>query len=332
MSYQTGTATTATNLLETLVTWLVSLGWNQDRSAAEGLGWTASLDHNGNFVHLRAVENESGTIPWHACIPGAYGLHMYLGTAFDSSQPFNNQTAGAPLGSSTFPIGVGMQLSAGPFANYYFFADATADNIVVVVERTPGLFVHLGWGLSIQKAGAFTGGPYFFGSTSGYATGYLGLGANTPGFTSTSDCPFVNHDALGAGCGFVRADVDSYTGLWVSISTVTTRDQGYAGREGDSSVIGTNPTPNANIPVYADGAGAFKFQFAQTSAQDGRSNLLPIYLWVLRDGTTTGYSMLGTAPNVFWTNAVGNGFSNADEYVLGATTYKVFPNFAVVKQ
>jgi hypothetical protein len=29
---------------------------------------------------------------------------------------------------------------------------------------------------------------------------------------------------------------------------------------------------------------------------------------------------------------VGNGFSNASEYVLGPTTYKMFPNFAVVKQ
>jgi hypothetical protein len=331
MSYQTGTATTATNLLETLVTWLVSLGWTQDRSAVEGLGWTASLNHNGNFVNLRAVENETGTIPWHASVSGAYGLHMYLGTAFDGSQPFNNQ-AGGPLGSSTFPVGVGMQLNAGPFSNYYFFADATADNIVIVVERTPGLFVHLGWGLSIKKAGAFTGGPYFFGSTSGLYTGYLYTTPGSPGFTSTTDCPFVNRDGQSAGCGFVRADVDSYTGLWVSIATTTTRDDGYAGRAGDSSVMGTGSVPNPNIPVYADGAGAFKFQFAQTSAQDGRSNLLPIYLWVLRDGTTTGYSLLGTVPNVFWSNAVGNGFSNAEEYVLGGTTYKLFPNFAVVKQ
>ncbi|MGH9781684.1 MAG: hypothetical protein ACRD33_07665, partial [Candidatus Acidiferrales bacterium] len=66
--------------------------------------------------------------------------------------------------------------------------------------------------------------------------------------------------------------------------------------------------------------------------QDGRANLLPILLWVLRDGTTTGFSPLGTIPNVFVSNGVGNGFSNASDYVIGAKTYRMFSNFAVAKQ
>jgi hypothetical protein len=332
MSYQTGTAATSTDLLQKIVTWLVSLGWTQDRSAVEGSGWTASLHHNGNFVHMRAVEGEA-SVPWHSNLAGAYVLDMTLGTAFSSGQPFGSQSTGAPLGSSTFPIGVGMQLTAGPFSNYYFFADSTADNIVIVVEKTPGLFVHMGWGLSLQKAGAWTGGPYFFGSSSGFYAGEVIVAANAPGYTSTSDCPGVNGDYLGGGCCFVRADVDTYTGLWVSIATdIGSRDQGFAGREGDSSVKGQSSVMSSYFPIYADGPQTYKFQYEQTSAQDGRANLLPVYLWVQRDGTTTGYSMLGTLPNIFWANAVGNGFSNADEYVLGGTTYKLFPNFAVLKQ
>jgi hypothetical protein len=43
-------------------------------------------------------------------------------------------------------------------------------------------------------------------------------------------------------------------------------------------------------------------------------------------------SLLGWIPNIFWSNGVGVGFSNASEYVLGTTTYKMFPNFAIVKQ
>jgi hypothetical protein len=335
MSYQNGSATSATDLLQQLVTWLVSLGWTQDRSAIEGFGWTASLHHNANYVHLRAVMNESG-VPWHANSGGThYGLHMYLGTAFNSGQPFNNQIAGAPIGSTTFPIGVGMQLSVGPFSNYYFFADSTADNIVVVVEKTPGLYLHIGWGLSIQKAGSFTGGPYFFGSSSGYYTS-VALGANIPGYTITSDCPFVSLDGSGSGGpGFVRADVDSWVGKWIGIFNATSgADQGFTGKEGNSSVCGrANTSMKTNFPVYAtDFFSNIQFQSEQTSQQDGRANLLPIIVWVLRDGTTTGFSMLGTIPNIFSTNAVGNGFSNAQEYVLGATTYKLFPNFAVVKQ
>jgi hypothetical protein len=333
MSYQTGSATSSTDLVKQIVTWLVSLGWTQDRSAIEGSGWTASLHHNANYVHLRAVENES-SVPWHAGYGTAhYGVHMYTGTAYDSGQPFNNQVTGAPIGSSTFPIGVGMHLSAGPFPNYYFFADSTADNIVVVVEKTSGLYVHIGWGLSIQKEGSYTGGPYFFGSTSGYYTSLTGAPANTPGFTSTSDCPFVNVDPEGGGCGFVRADVDSWTGKWVGIYNATAGpDFGFTGKQGDTSVCGASSAVKLNFPVYAYSPVTSYFQYEQTSVQDGRANLLPLILWVLRDGTTTGFSMLGTVPNIFATNAVGNGFSNASEYVLGGTTYKIFPNFAVVKQ
>lgn len=334
MSYQHGSATTSTDLLQQLVTWLVGLGWTQDRSAVEGSGWTASLHHNANYVHMRAVENE-GAKPWNVNFGSPhYGLHMYTGTAFNGSNPFNNQPTGAPIGSTTFPIGVGMQLSAGPFSNYYFFSDSAADNIVVVVEKTPGLFCHLGWGLSILKEGAITGGPYFFGSASGYYTSDTSTGANVPGFTSTSDCPFVNRDGVGGGSGFVRADVDSWTGKWVGIfNSASGADQGFTGKQGDSSVCGTNCTMKLNYPVYAESSGGVtQFQNEQTSEQDGRANLLPIIVWVLRDGTSTGFSILGTIPNVFSTNAVGNGFSNADEYLLGPTTYKLFPGFAVVKQ
>jgi hypothetical protein len=330
MSYQTGSATSSTDLVKQLVTWLVSLGWTQDRSAVEGSGWTASLHHNGNYVHLRAGENEAA--PWHAVAGSTphYSIQMYTGTAFDSSQPFNNQ-AGGPLGSSTYPVGVGAQTTAGPFPNYYFFADSTADNIVVVLEKTPGLYVHIGWGLSLQKAGSYTGGPYFFGSCAGYWT-FSAPGANIPGFTISSDCPGVNAGPVGGGVAFVRADVDSWTGKWIGITAATTVDAGYTGKAGDASVHGKNAAMLSNFPIYASSVSSFQFQNEQTSEQDGRANLLPLYLWVLRDGTTTGFSMLGTVPNVFATNAVGNGFSNADEYVLGGTTYKIFPNFAVVKQ
>ena len=330
MSYQTGAATSTVDLLQQLVTWLVSIGWTQDRSASEGLGWTASLHKSGNYVHLRATMNES--TPWYAGNSGSsYALDLFLGTAYNAALGWCGQATGAPVSIPGAPVGVGMHLSAGPFTNYFFFADAAGDNIVIVVQVSPVLFVHLGWGLSLTKAGSWTGGPYFFGSTSGYGTTSGGGGASE-GFNITSDCPFVRMDALNAACGFVRADVDTFTGKWLAISPTTNASYGYQGKVGDSSVRGYANAMPVNFPVYAYSSYSYHFQYEQVSAQDGRANLLPILLWALRDGTTTGYSLLGTVPNVFVANAVGNGFSPADEYVLGGTTYKLFPNFAVVKQ
>jgi hypothetical protein len=83
--------------------------------------------------------------------------------------------------------------------------------------------------------------------------------------------------------------------------------------------------------MYAQTDSNFEFQNLQTSAQDGRANLLPVYLWANRDGASTGFSLLGSLPIVFASNGVGNGFSNASEYAIGSDTYKMFPNFAVLK-
>ena len=91
-----------------------------------------------------------------------------------------------PVASGTSaPVGVGMRLSAGPFLNYHFFSDAAGDNIVVVIEQTSGLFKHLGWGKSLNKAGTYTGGAYFFGVASGYYASYVST-LNNPGFDITA--------------------------------------------------------------------------------------------------------------------------------------------------
>lgn len=334
MSYQTGSASSPVDLLQKLVTWLVSIGWTQDRSAIEGAGWTASLHKSGNYAHFRAAMNES---PWISSSGGTgYALDFYLGTGFNGANGWNSQATGAPVGSTSNPVGVGMRLTVGPFTNYYFFADAAGDNVVVVVEVTAGLYVHLGWGLSLTKAGSWTGGPYFFGSSSGYWIATGSPAGGVPGMTSSADCPFVTLSYYGGAFGFIRADVDSFTGKWLAVAlpAMTNPDMGYQGKQADSSVRGVNATMRTNFPVYCYGGtgNATEFQSEQVSALDGRANLLPILLWALRDATSTGYSLLGTVPNVFFAGAVGNGFSAGDEYVIGTTTYKIFPNFAVVKQ
>jgi hypothetical protein len=330
MSYATGSATNSTDLVKKLVTFLVAAGWTTDSSVAEGLGWRAHLHKSGNYVHLRAAENEQ---PWQAGSSNNYSVNLYLGTGFIGGQPWNNQTTGAPIQSGgSAPVGVGIPTSIGPFANYHFFSDSAGDNIVAVLEQTTGLFKHMGWGLSLNKAGAYTGGAYFFGTSSGYYVGSVGA-SGRPGFDITASCPGTDYDAFGAVCTFVRADVDSFTGKWISIGDDTSSQEGYTGKTGSSSVTphvhGTSM--RGEIPVYAYNVSSYEFQFLQTSLQDGRANLLPLLVWVVRDGGSTGRSLLGDIPNVFSTNAVGNGFSQASDYPLGGDTYKLFPYFAVKK-
>lgn len=332
MPYQNGSATDTTDLLQQLVTFLVANGWTTDLSASEGLGWRAHLHLNGNYVHLRAAENEA---VWQSHTSGTnYGLHVYTGTAFNSGQPWNNQVTGAPVESGTsIPVGGAAVTSVGPFANYYFMTDTAANNVIVIIEPSPGFFVYVGWGLSLVTAGTITGGAYFFGSASGFGANDATPGANVPGYTSTAACPGTNADSLfAAPVCWVRADVDSFTGKWISIGPNTTGIEGYTGKTGAGSVKAHGVGASSTIPGYAQSDNADEFQQLQTSAQDGRANLLPVYLWALRDSTTTGFSMLGSLPIVFCSNGVGNGFSNASEYSIGAQNYLMFPNFAVLKE
>lgn len=332
MAYVNGTATDSTDLLQQLVTFLTAHGWTSDRSAGEGSGWTASLHLGSNYVHLRAAINESGI--WTNSAGGAlYGVAMFLGTGFTAFQPWAAQTAGVPVGSSANVVGVTAKLLAGPFTNHYFFCDSGGDNVVVVIEKSPGNYAHLGWGSSLLKAGTWTGGAYFFGSTSSYYGAYAFGGPSVPGDTLTADCPGSDQDSIGAAAAFVRADVDSFTGQWIAIFNSTNQDQGYQGKIGTSSVLSRNGTTLLFFPVYSYGFTANEqFQNCQTSQQDARANLLPILLWARRDSTTTGFSLLGSIPFTYFANGVGRGFAGADEYLLGSDTYKMFPHFAVLKQ
>jgi len=340
MSYQTGSATDGTDLLQQLVTWLVSIGWNSDLSASDQAngGWRAHLDKGGLFVHLKS--HFPGDTSWQTSATTAgYALQLYLSTAFNGGDAFNAQPGNPPYqsGSVVNVVGAGAHLTAGPFTAYYFFADATGDHIVVVVEITPSVYVHFGWGPSLIKNGTITGTTaYFFASSSGYYASNV-YGGSVPGYTSTSRCPGVHGDLNGYACGFVLCDSDSFTGKWIGITdNISSPAAGYTGRNGASILYGDNSiTPS--IPRYSSAARTNNpphFQFEQVSEQDGRANFLPIVWWVGRDGSsgqTGGFSPVGSIPTVFSSTGVGNGFAPTEIYSIAGDNYMMFPDFAVVK-
>lgn len=327
MANSNGSATGPVDLLTKLVAFLVANGWTSDHSAALGTGWWATLHKSGLYVHLRAAVNEQ---PWQHGSAAGYHISLYLGTAYNSGADWNAQTAGAPIESGgTNPIGAGLPLLNASIPNYWFFANG--DDIVAVVQKSGNVFAHLGFGPSLTKFGTWTGGAYFFASEAGY---YADDNANPPqnGHDTTSDCPGVGDGSHAQPNTFVRADVDSFTSKWISIGDNTSFAPAYTGKRGSSCVIGSGGGSSHNeFPRYGDPNAAASFQNLQTSSQDSRANLLPVTLWALRDGAGTGFSPLGNIPNVFFANAVGRGFAQTSDYVIGSDTYKLFPNFAVLK-
>jgi hypothetical protein len=338
MAYQTGTPASPVDLLQQMNTFLVANGWTSDKNAADGSGWETHLHNGAVYAHLCATV---GSAAFAVQAVTGYALFLYLSDGFNGSALWNAQPTNPPFANGTTnAVGVGMNLSAGPFSAYYFFTDASNNNFVCVLEKTPGLFEYLAFGTSLKKCGTWTGGPYFLASSCGESGANGAPTPNEAGYNATSYCPGA-HDAdpTGGASAFVRCDSDSFVGKWIPIGDVTDPNGGFTGRSGSSSVAGPNVPPATSIARYAVGAYSAgsapqPFQWMQTSLLDGRVNLLPVLWWVGRDGSTVdagGFSLIGSLPTIFFSNGVGNGFVSGAIYTIGSDDYMMFPNFAVLK-
>lgn len=333
MAYSTGTATDASDLLQKLVTWLTtSRGWTADTSVAAGSGWRATLHKGSQYVTLRAAAAaENVSPPFGNAATTARGIYLYGHTSYSAGAGIFAQP-GFPVGYlQTYAETCGMQLGVSGYIVSYDFFDDGSDNIVVVAQKAAGVFGYLCFGPSLTKAGTWTGGAYTIGSNAGYYTQHSLAG--TPSYDNTSSsCPTCPA-ALGSSetTGYVRADIDAFTGNWASVcypstegGTLTANTQNWTGK----TVLGwapssVTPTSINSVPGIQYEYGAYRNQLSSIPM------LLPCRLFAVRD--SGGCSVLGDLPNVFFSEAVGNGYSARDTVSIGADTYMLFPNFAVKK-
>ena len=320
MAYLTGTATSPTDLLQQLVAWLNTLGWTTEMSKADTNGWRAHLSKSGVYVNLRAnAGTKTGLwgyfLGWN---DPANGIGIYVGTGHSAGAAWHAQPGGPIAYGQTYTVGAWMRVpAAGPVA-YHFFEDG-AGNILVVSEVTAGIFSHMGWG-AVEKAGSWTGGAYFFGDKSSYASGAVGAYDSLNAY-----CP-ASHGAYNGGiAAFLRADVDTFTGKWLSIgSNESGGSDGYTGRRADSGQQGRD-IPSDKIPRCAA-----DFMARQTSSLNAQANLVPIRWYAKRDDG--GYSLLGRIPAIYASNAAAKGYAVGSTFAIGADTFMVFPNFVALKR
>lgn len=315
MAYQTGTATSPSDLLQQLATWVATAGWTVDSSASDGLGWRLHAHRGAVYVNMRAAVNESsadanfddrnGSTAWS-------GIAIYCGTGYSGAAGWKAQ-AGGPINSSqpTKTFGAGMVLPAGAIVAYHFFSDN--DNVMVVAEKTSGVYTHLGWGVSVDKLGSWTGGVYFFGSTPGWLLNDTSVViANTISAHTPFSWSGWSIDASGA---YYKCDVDAYSG-WVGNVGNTTVSRGYTGKSGWSLSPLTTDSLNNRGPSYRG------YRDRLTSPATSQSLMLPIRILVERSG---GASFVGALPMVFACNACAKGFTPAGLYQWGSDNYRVFP-------
>ena len=351
-SYQTGTSSSPTDLLQSLVTWLSGQGWTVNLSEADGAGWRAHLAKAGSLhINLRAAMDENlwpkGTSGYHDLGNGGYGIGLYLGTGWDDLQPWSNQPGGPRRTYDLSTSGCGMNLPQGSVAAYHFFDDGN-DHITVVVERAPNIFCHMGWGPTLQRATLPEDFPYFFASSStklNTAETEDVLAGNRHGFDLTAYPPMSHTDedySTTTGISqthctaFVRVDAASWTGRWIGDCKDENEGYGWTGRrmrDALNKCLAAQGQMEEDQYVnyqylWDDGTGGPGERTLQSAF--GGALMLPLHCFMETDPGDR-WAPIGYPPTVFWTEAVGNGFSAGDIYQVGGQDYMLFPYFAVLK-
>jgi len=340
--YQTGISSSPTNLLQTLVSFLSSQGWTTDLSASDGSGWRAHLHKSGLYVNLRSAMNENlwpytnGGDGWHDKGSGGYGIGLYLGDGYDGGDDWHEQSGGPILPETSSTAGVGANLPSGSVAAYHIFDDG-ADHIIVVVERSPGIFCYFGWGPDLEEAGQPEAFPYFFGSSPAVLNTITDPGADRVGINLTALPPMSLGDKEDGSHGssterlhstaLVRVDAATFSGRWCSNNELADEEYGYTGRFFRNVLaIGEDSIDQGKFPCYNT---LHTYERVHQAAFAG-ALLLPLHNYVLTDPGGR-YAPIGWPPSMFWCEAVGHGYTAGEVYQVGGLDYMLFPHFAVRK-
>jgi len=343
-AYQTGVSSSPVNLLQTLVSWLSSQSWVVDLSMSIGTGWRAHLHKGATFVHLRAAMDEKLWAydgEYHDKGDGGYGIGFYLGTSYNGMSNWDEQPGRPVRVEDGSTCGCGVNLPAGSVAAYHLFDDG-ADNIIVVVERTPGIYCHFGWGPAMGAAGQPENFPYFFGSASAYLNTITGApGGERGGINITTYPPFSHGDEDVSSynglytrvhaTAYVRVDAGTYTARWIANGRDAGSGDGGYGGTGRQMRCALNLGPCSDTSLDSDDYPSYQ-DLADRVHQTAFAGalFLPLHTFVLTDPDAR-WSPVGHVPSVFWCEAVGHGHSPGDVYQVGGEDYMLFPHFAVRK-
>jgi len=319
MAYETGTATGVVDLAGKLNTFLINRGWVVDRFDNQGTGKRLQFHKGTSYFSTRWFNNEFGAAP--ASGANLYGPALIPCTGYASGSDWNAQPGAVTAVSVSTKLGVALPLSAGAIVAYFFFSDATDDNFFVVVLRSGTIYNFLGFGTSLEKYGAWTGGQWCTG-TKGAANFNIANGTDAQGAVSDA-CPPGFNLSVTEPTLFCLVDIDGINGKFQGLTNSTATFE-----KTDRFIRGCicQVTPNQNTPETWDLGMLAVRSFNPISSG---LVLLPCFLTIER--TTGLYSPLGKIPLAFQCYNQLGGFPFGEEFTIGSDTYVAFPTYAIKK-
>lgn len=344
MSYTSGTYSTMHNLLDKIRSFLLSNGWSVNLWASDEQGYRSwvGLDYTGAkrlHVKKQAADDTWMYFNFKSVTRGVIfqddfsqnnlmnnryyseirGIGINGSTGYDAESSWDKQPGAPVAGTTTKSIGASItEIPASGANNYYIFQNG--DTVVVAAEISPsGTFMFLSFGC-IEKAGAITGGQFYFASSDSYFSAYHyqnGYNGTTRGAYRVQ---FLAHNITDEGAGGIYFDADS---------DVDWRHNGSEGTQITGKAYYLRVAGNApyNSP---DGAGGRHFNnFCYTRCPNhfnGVNVLSPIYIFTKR--ANGRFSYIGILSGVRAVNV--SMYSPAEEVSIESDVWKIFP--ALTKQ
>ncbi|MCK5131694.1 MAG: hypothetical protein KAR40_06025 [Candidatus Sabulitectum sp.] len=317
MSYETGSASSMSDLMNKLQIFAVANGWTLDQYNVEsGSSVDGKLSiHKGSvYVHFLWNANEANHI-------AMYQSLGYSGTGV--SQWLHTDDSGN--GVTTLPGGTGWSdtvsthdgyrfissIGVGPFTAYHFFqGNGTNEYIHVALEYAPFLYRNFGFG-ELEKAWDWTGGEYCYGHCQENSSPLIQeplLSAN--GDDSDSDRLATIHVE-----GLPNQPAAGKWGIFIEKSE-TSLGSPFLDRAGENQVFFSGGSNGGPV--------GFLFNIVPGNSGDGFLPLTSNGIFY-RDAVTAPDNLyfMGWQPDVKTLNM--KNFSPGDEITVGSDTWMIFP-------
>jgi hypothetical protein len=302
MAYDTGSASTPTQVLDALRVFAVANGWTQNRWQASGSGYELCLSKGSLYANLRSIVNE--TVGFYAL--SRTGIVLNGSAGFDSGQAWNNQPGKCANTSNAALLCGAIEFTSSN--TYHLFSASSPDLIMLVVEISPGTFTWIHFG-NVIKCGSWNGGMIFGGRVWGDASVSGGV------IYSDSVSPASGFGGDGRSSSYIHAEVDGSL-AWRNITGNTgPSPTGYKGY-GNFSEIQSIGAAHLGF--------AGEWTVATPNQLNGITPMIPAYVFAARPSNYR--SPLGYIPHICYMRI--DNYAPGETFSLGSEQWMAFPTIS----
>jgi len=304
MAYETGSASSPSDLLDKLRAFLLANGWTINSFITTGSGKRLHIQKGACYFNFRSYHGETLTSTNGLngqATTGFWGIGGYPSDGYSGASNWNAQP-GAPLYSAYYRGGYANQLSSA-IPTYHFFTYTDITEVHVVIEFVTGKFQHINFG-DLEKYNASASGGRWMSMPTAMDSELPEQYGQDYSSGAGSMVPFRGAYYLGArgfNSSMIRVNIDNHDG-WAF--------------EGSRDYI-------SNSPIAAVGPHYYNhdIETATTSPYSWQTQLLPYVIGIVRSNASV--SPFGEIKHLRELNITN--YIEGEEVVLGPDTWKIFP-------